>query len=292
MCLRQPALSYELRQSSFDQWNVIHERKLALEDKAKQEKARLKLEKQTAMIPFDVLSTAGLLSGSSKLSVASRVCEAVVRDVGEVRNIFDFFDQDQSGQIDPGEFCALLSRLMKLPKSEMDMTEVWRNWDAVDQDASGTISFEEFQKWYFGTFQIENPDFTDFFSKEELCLTANELMIRDVARDFDMDLPYIEKLWKEFERLDADNSGKLEFKEFQLLVNTQVKPKRSGGTGEVPASLIKKFWQDIDPKGVGSVSFPVFAQWYVAFFADSTLTPMERYYKLLASPSKITRVTT
>ncbi|CAK0889903.1 unnamed protein product, partial [Prorocentrum cordatum] len=84
----------------------------------------------------------------------------VVRDLEEVRRIFNTFDADQSGAIEPAEFLPLLSRLMRQPQSEMDKAVVWQCWEGMDEDGSGQITFDEFEKWYCDTFGCSPTDHT------------------------------------------------------------------------------------------------------------------------------------
>merc|ERR1719191_1781825 len=86
--------------------------------------------------------------------------KTIVKDVAEIRRLFNQFDTDESGSIEPREFLPLLSTLLKRPKSEMDAREVWQHWDSVDTDGSGSITFDEFSTWYCNTFQVQQtPDF-------------------------------------------------------------------------------------------------------------------------------------
>jgi len=70
-------------------------------------------------------------------------------DVEKVKEVFDGFDKDGSGEIEEGEFKDILCVLMKV-KSESDVsaTKLQRYWRELDSDGSGAVGFEEFLIWY------------------------------------------------------------------------------------------------------------------------------------------------
>jgi len=259
--------------SNFDDW-------LAGMDLARAQ-AKAKAEAKVNKPPNKVLCRTASLSkhraGSKK----------IVRDLAVLKQLFNHYDEDLSGFIEFHEFLPLLSRLMQMPKSEMNMTEVWRNWDEVDADGSGQISLDEFQRWYCETFNIDaNPDFTDFFNCEDL-LDDDQLMIRDVARSLEMQETQIDKLFKEFQRLDVNGNKKLEFEEFKVMLMKQLvqSPSSSGQSPnqaqDVPQAVLSKFWNEINPEGNGGVKFPEFAKWYTKYLHNDTFSPMEYYYQTL-----------
>jgi len=174
---------------------------------------------------------------------------------------------------------TLLSRLMQLPKSELDMTEVWRHWDLMDTDQDGSINFEEFSNWYCNTFKIEHPDFTNFF--HEGLLTKEYQTVREVARKLGVDNVDIENIYTEFKKLDDDGNGRLSFDEFKSLITTRVRRKSWRSQAEVPRGVVQKFWNEISEKGSdGCCGFEAFASWYLNFF-HSDVSPMEHYYQSL-----------
>jgi len=219
--------------------------------------------------------TGCMFTGSNRKSGLKKV----VRDINEVRQSFNYFDADCSGYIDPSEFMTLLSRLMQLPKSELDMTEVWRHWDLMDTDQDGSINFEEFSNWYCNTFKIEHPDFTNFF--HEGLLTKEYQTVREVARKLGVDNVDIENIYTEFKKLDDDGNGRLSFDEFKSLITTRVRRKSWRSQAEVPRGVVQKFWNEISEKGSdGCCGFEAFASWYLNFF-HSDVSPMEHYYQSL-----------
>lgn len=69
--------------------------------------------------------------------------------VEEVFRIFKSFDEDDSGEIEFGEFLPLLRRLMRLPKSdEIPESRAQKFWRELDRDGSGGVDFGEFLVWY------------------------------------------------------------------------------------------------------------------------------------------------
>jgi len=206
-----------------------------------------------------------------------KAAQKVVRDISEVRKIFEHFDADESGSIEPPEFLPLLAKLLKQPISEMDPTEVWKSWDMVDTDGSGTITFDEFCAWYCAKFEVDAiSDLTNFFSED--IIPESEKMIRDVAKTLGQDNVRIEKIYNEFAKLDDDKSGSLEYEEFTKLMLHEL--KRGTGAADPPQAVLKKFWMDVDADGSGAVNFLEFAAWYLKFF-HGDISPMEQYYHML-----------
>lgn len=102
------------KRSSFDQWLV------------KRHNTKKTPEQFENVVERDaeVTTDMPLMSRGSK-----KLTNQVVRDMAEIRRMFNYFDDDNSGSIDPDEFVCLLSRLMRQPKREMDMAEVQsRSW--------------------------------------------------------------------------------------------------------------------------------------------------------------------
>jgi len=212
-----------------------------------------------------------------------KAAQEVVRDASQVQRIFRHFDADQSGVIEPKEFIPLLSKLMKQPKSVLDKEDVWKAWDEVDRDGSGTINFDEFQKWYCGTFKVDHvTDFRDFIN--DSMESKDQRWLRDVAAGLGIDLMEVEKIYKEFRTVDADDSGLIDYEEFKRLIQQQIVGGYEGST-KVPAKVVDKFWMDVDVDRDGSISFEEFAVWYVKFFW-SGVSPMESYYQMLGTGSR------
>lgn len=209
----------------------------------------------------------------------------VVRDLEEVRRIFNTFDADQSGAIEPAEFLPLLSRLMGQPQSEMDKAVVWQCWESMDEDGSGQITFDEFEKWYCDTFGCSPKDHTEDFTADQVPMEQKE--IRLIAKTLGLDNVQTEELWKKFKALDADNSGSLEFEEFKVLMNQKMSEASKGKKSkddctQVGDRMMKQFWADIDADKSGNVTFAEFATWYVKMFVNGAGgDPLESYYDLV-----------
>lgn len=68
------------------------------------------------------------------------------KDPDEVREIFDHFDRDRSGQIDASEWLDLLGAL----DADFSPEEAALGLQTVDADHSGTVEFGEFLSWWTG----------------------------------------------------------------------------------------------------------------------------------------------
>lgn len=67
-----------------------------------------------------------------------------MKDLDELREIFDYFDADNTGRIDRLEFGRLMDALgADAPTEELDM-----GFDLIDADDNGAIDFQEFSTWW------------------------------------------------------------------------------------------------------------------------------------------------
>ncbi len=64
----------------------------------------------------------------------------------EMRRHFDFFDDDNNGVIDTGEFLDLL----RIMGDDTAAQTVSLNFARIDTDGDGLISFGEFRRWWTG----------------------------------------------------------------------------------------------------------------------------------------------
>ncbi|CAG9329652.1 unnamed protein product [Blepharisma stoltei] len=68
--------------------------------------------------------------------------DEVNQGLRELKEVFDYFDKDRSGEIDSSELVQLLSCLGENPVEE----EIQDMIDAMDEDKNGKISWAEFSK--------------------------------------------------------------------------------------------------------------------------------------------------
>lgn len=207
----------------------------------------------------------------------------VIKDLGDIKRIFETFDREKDLHVDEKEFPLLLSKLLRKPKSELDMGEVWRSWEEMDAGNQGKVSFDNFYTWYCGKFSIEmNPDFSMFFHED--LIGEEQKVIRDVARRCKVDEGRMDKIWREFKRLDMDGSGQLDKEEFRVLIQRELAPS---GDPQVPPNVVQKFWMEVDADGDGLAKFQDFAFWYVNAFGNAGHSKMENYYRRIAGGPRI-----
>lgn len=65
-------------------------------------------------------------------------------DIEEIEENFDYFDSDNNGQIDYGEFVRLVNAL----DSDMPEAEMKIGFEIIDTDKTGYIDLDEFMEWW------------------------------------------------------------------------------------------------------------------------------------------------
>jgi len=273
----QPALKRRAgRSSNFDRWMTDMRKSF---DHQRETEDHLATTRQQALCKVEKVP---MLQNSSKKAAGK-----IVRDCVELMKVFHSFDTNQSGTIEPQEFVPMIAQLMRQPVSELDRDQVWRMWDLMDADGSGTICFEEFLKWYCSTFDVEIVnDFTDFFTDE--LVPHDQRPVREVATKLGIDFVSIEKIWKHFQVIDTDSSGFIDADEFKALLRQQLAPDKE--SPEVPAKVMDKFWMDVDVDRSGHITFEEFAAWYLKYFCGN-MSPMEQYYHVLGKGMRRTTLT-
>merc|ERR1712224_904628 len=143
------------------------------------------------------------------------------------------------------------------------------SWREVDRNYSGKVDFDEFAIWY-----------SSWGFHQELLLSPTKILTRDLARKYNLSIAEVDSVHSMFQLFDEDESGEIEFDEFEKLLYKLLKvPKEA----ELPATRLQHFWKQIDIDGSGSVDFAEFLQWYMKYFdmkgSGHYVTPMERFYQ-------------
>lgn len=92
--------------------------------------------------------------GERRLRELARMNNLKLHDVETLKRLFNTFDADHSNSIDKDEFKDVIVQLMDVKNPElMSQKLIDRYWTEADEDHDGTLSFEEFMKWYM----LQNP---------------------------------------------------------------------------------------------------------------------------------------
>jgi Ca2+-binding EF-hand superfamily protein len=199
-----------------------------------------------------------------------------VSEVVMVKNVFDSFDYDGSGQLGRKEFESAVVRLLELQRFENTSNEDLQDrmkaitewhWTEADQDGNGTIMFPEFLKWY-----------SSHSFDEGYLLSEEDRTVRKLARQYGISPNYVESIKKSFEAFDKDKSSQIDMSEFNLVLHKALKVP---GHVELPESRVKYFWQELDTDCSGACEFPEFLAWWLRYFEETSdqKNPGQEFYK-------------
>lgn len=192
-----------------------------------------------------------------------------LQNIKVARDIFDTIDQNRSGNITPEEFQKWVGEVTLKDGNENALGFLNEN---VNQD--GSMNFRTFLSWYSSNGFNEN-----------IVLDKTQKEIRDIARRSGLPLVEVESIKRMFDSFDSDGSGEIEIEEFTKILYKLLKVPTNL---ELPASRVRAFWSEIDCDGSGDVNFEEFLLWYKRYF-DRTIngqrqsgtnsSPIEWFYK-------------
>jgi Ca2+-binding EF-hand superfamily protein len=135
-------------------------------------------------------------------------------DVKQIKEAFDLFDSDRSGEVDTKELKEALTNIGLTTESS-----TLRNiMDSLDKDRSGSVSFDEFfdllaTRANIGESEADLQKVFDLFTGSKSDYIDLETL-RQIARELS-DLNMTESEMKEMiKRADSNNDGKVTFKDF------------------------------------------------------------------------------
>ena len=145
--------------------------------------------------------------------------------IDKLRKHFRFYDKSGEGLISREELKSMINRISEQNMSEMEINDLM---DKIDQDNSGSISFEEFLRVmidYNTLLTRENLEIAfKFFDKDKSGLLSvkemkdifsrNDLVFNSNEKEIDK---YIHKV---LEKYDKDKDGSLSFEEFVQLISS------------------------------------------------------------------------
>lgn len=104
-------------------------------------------------------SVAAMTADSSRQASDAMVYELAKKhqitavEMDLIKQHFDRFDTDGSGNIEQDEFRIMIKSLLRVSAdSDISETRLMRFWTEIDADGSGEVNFEEFTEWYLKYF--------------------------------------------------------------------------------------------------------------------------------------------
>ena len=236
-----------------------------LAESMKNERARLDASKQRRKKLVEIREKEKLAKWARKLGLE-------LREVEEMRAIFDANDADGSGQIDLDEFSDLLIDL-RLPQfQDASRDDLKRIMDEYDQDKSATIDFYEF-------LQIVSPRRQKFYEQQQgRLLQTLQKRVKNKQR-FDgsryraavqaysqhqerlfrwgtkmgFSNAIMNRLLQRFQEFDVDGSETLSASESLSIA------KEDLGRGDLTLAEMREMIEEHDRSGLGAISFTDFA---------------------------------
>lgn len=120
----------------------------------------------------------------------------------------------------------------------------------------------------------EEDDLSKAFDMKRLHITANQIMLRELAQKHELPVSVLEDIYAQFIQVDVDSSGSIEQEEFVRLI---LKLHGAKNANDVPAGRMRFFWQQADRDGSGEIDFEEFLLWFSKyFFTSENLDPAGR----------------
>lgn len=195
-----------------------------------------------------------------------------------------------------------LSRRFNLPPGQV--TKAWKMFKRYDLNDIGTLTNLEFQTLIRSVLRDRFPKAKDIpreiFDRavgqgdevtfvfllqwmnetsfcEQLLLSSEHRVVRDIARQQNVPLLEVEQIKRHFDKFDADSSGVIEYHEFKDLLHVLLGVK---DLGCLPEARVVMFWRELDNDASGGVDIKEFIPWYLGYFRDSSeASPLEAFYR-------------
>jgi len=169
-------------------------------------------------------------------SLAQRFPDLTENELKNIIDTFKKFDLDGNGVLDKDEFALVMTELRNTGKQQQTIDRILMDlhFDSLDKDNSGDIVLEEFIAGYSSLFHEE---------RRELALMLHQ-------HHPELQVEEIEHVLQMFEKLDLDQSGKLDTEEFYQL-KEELMPNVSKVLLRTNAA---KSFAKADKEGSGSLS--------------------------------------
>ena len=144
-------------------------------------------------------------------------------EVLEIKEAFDLFDSDKSGEIDTSELKQALNNLGIDAKNQTLQNMI----NDIDKNASGTIDFDEFIEMM--TAKMSDKDtredlekvFRLFIGDDDKADKIELKHLRRVAKELNENMSD-DELQEMINRADTDNDGKVSFEEFYAIMTKKI----------------------------------------------------------------------
>ena len=176
---------------------------------------------------------------------------------------FDKLDRDNSGQLDRKELQQAAGVLGSTLRFVMTVEEVNRQFDAIDNDRNGFITFEEFEQWWK---EFETDHLVEDMDEGDLQEAMGEAGIEAEGASMESMREALRAKTKGklmtvrsmFNSLDEDDSGSLDREELETAA--AMLGSRLGFL--MSEEQLDHQWELMDPDGSGDVSFLEFQTWW------------------------------
>ena len=198
-------------------------------------------------------------------------------DVETLREQFNSFDLDGSGEIDLDELCNMLHMNNKVPAhlKRANRHEVAKLLSEYDHNNTATIDFREF-------LHMVSPRRERFWTQEQRRAAARRAKAQQKAVSFDNARykaaisrwnQHLHRLWRhgrnmgfsdreieelkaEFDRYDVDGSGDIDLRELSQIVHTKL------GRHDLSQKQLKQMMNEYDYKRSGTITFAGFLEMF------------------------------
>jgi Ca2+-binding EF-hand superfamily protein len=157
------------------------------------------------------------------------------------RKAFSDADKDGSGYLDPQEFQALCWKL----HGSISPEEIAASFSRIDTSGDGRVSFDEFHLWWASDECMSLRQRLNASAGIDDTWDTSDLEARMMEKRRGMDEV---RLRRQFERVDEDGSGIVEYPEFRRLCRTLA--------AHLSEEEVAATFAAIDVDGSGGCSFP------------------------------------
>merc|ERR1712070_450002 len=147
----------------------------------------------------------------------------------DAQALFDYYAKN--GVLDYKNFRDIVVHILNSAGqdlSDKDMNnKIEVSWREVDRNYNGKVDYEEFAIWY-----------SSWGFQQELLLSPTKIRTRDLARRDNVSIAEVDSVHTMFESFDLDDSGEIEFNEFEKLLYKLMKVPEGEA---LPASRVHHF---------------------------------------------------